>query len=123
MESERELGKVVVAPEVLLTIVRQTALETEGVARLYGKWPEHLGKLLGIHTAAEGIGIQIEGDVLTIDIHIVAKADAQMLQLGRSLQQAIARAIHELVGLEVKAVNVHIEDVELEPEAGPTAGS
>jgi uncharacterized alkaline shock family protein YloU len=39
-----------------------------------------------------------------------------MLQLGKALQTAIARAIEDLAGLVVKEVNVHIEDVELEDE-------
>jgi uncharacterized alkaline shock family protein YloU len=39
MEAEKKLGKVTLAPEVLLTIVEQAVLETDGVSRLYGKWP------------------------------------------------------------------------------------
>jgi uncharacterized alkaline shock family protein YloU len=118
MESESKLGKVMVAPEVLLTVVRQTTLSIDGVVELYGTWPENIGKLLGIHTAAEGIAIQIEDDALLVDVHIIARPDAQMVQLGRALQEAICRSVEDIVGLDVEAVNVHIEDVdtELEPE-------
>jgi len=51
-----------------------------------------------------------------VDIHIIAGAQAQMLELGRALQEGIRRAVNDLVGLSVKAVNVHIEDIELETE-------
>ena len=117
MQADSRLGKVTVAPEVLLTIVQQTVLSTDGVVRLYGKWPENIGKLLGIQTAKEGIGVQIENDALIVDVHIVAEVDTQMLKLGRTLQDEICRSIKDIVGLEIKAVNIHIEDVDVSLES------
>ena len=117
MQAESKLGHVMVAPEVLLTIIQKTALSTPGVARLYSSWPESIGVLLGIRSVAEGLAVEVVDDTLVVDIHIVAAPQAQMLALGRTLQEEIRRAIQELVGLSVKEVNVHIEDVELEPAA------
>jgi uncharacterized alkaline shock family protein YloU len=34
-----------------------------------------------------------------------------MLQLGRRVQIEITRAIEEMLGMQVREVNVHIEDV------------
>lgn len=116
MEAESKLGTVTIAPEVLLTIVRQTALSVDGVVRLHGKWPENIGQLLGIQTAAEGIAVHIEEGALIIDVHIVARPDAQMVALGRELQEAICRSIEDIAGLDINAINVHIEDVDIEPE-------
>jgi uncharacterized alkaline shock family protein YloU len=115
MQAESKLGRVTVAPEVLLTIIQKTVLSVDGVARLYSTWPENIGKLLGIRSVAEGLAVEVQGDTLVVDVHVVAGAQAQMLQLGRVIQDAIRRAIEDLVGLSVKGVNVHIEDVELEP--------
>jgi uncharacterized alkaline shock family protein YloU len=41
-----------------------------------------------------------------------------MLQLGKRIQAEVTRAIEEMVGMKVKEVNVHIEDVYYAP---PTA--
>lgn len=117
MHAEKNMGRVTIAPEVLLTIVEEAVLSTDGVARLHGKWPEQIGKWLGIQTAKEGIAVRIEDDQLIVDVHIIAKPDAQMLNLGRAIQSAVARSIHELAGLKVKEVNVHFEDVEVETDA------
>ena len=46
----------------------------------------------------------------------MADPEAQMLELGRRLQQAICRSVEEIVGLDVRAVNIHIEDVDTGPE-------
>jgi len=116
MQSESKLGRVTVAPEVLLTIIQKTVLSVDGVARLYSTFPENIGKLLGIRSVAEGLAVEVEGDTLVVDVHVVAGSQAQMLQLGRAIQDDIRRAIEDIVGLSVKAVNVHIEDVELESE-------
>jgi uncharacterized alkaline shock family protein YloU len=112
MQSESSVGKVVMAPEVLLTIVRETVLSTEGVLRLHSTWPTNIGRLLGVNSATQGISIHVQGEALTIDVHIVARIDAQMLTLGRTLQSAVARSIQDIAGLNIEAINVHIEDVD-----------
>jgi uncharacterized alkaline shock family protein YloU len=37
-----------------------------------------------------------------------------LLQMGRQLQCQVTRAIKDIVGMEVREVNVHIEDVATE---------
>lgn len=107
---EENLGNVTVAPEVLLSLVRLTALATPGVARLYAGMPTSVHRLFSGKTA-EGIKIEIEDHTVAIDLYVVAKPDAQMLTLGQTLQREINRAIHDVVGMPVKEINVHIEDV------------
>jgi uncharacterized alkaline shock family protein YloU len=123
MEADSKLGRVIVAPEVLLTIVRQTVLSSEGVTRLHRTWPENIGKFLGIQSVAEGMRVQIADEALIVDVHVVADPEAQMLDLGRRLQHAICRSIEDIVGLDVRAVNIHIEEVDagLDEEPPPAA--
>ncbi|MBI4791097.1 MAG: Asp23/Gls24 family envelope stress response protein [Chloroflexi bacterium] len=107
---DENLGSVSVAPEVLLDVVRLTALATQGVARLSNHHPSSFSRLF-TGKAAEGIRLQIEDSAVSIDLFIVAEPEAQMLQLGQTLQREISRAIHDLVGMPVKEINVRIEDV------------
>ncbi len=107
---EENLGTVTVAPEVLLSLVRLTALATPGVARLAPTFQGGVKRLFG-GKAAEGIEIEIEDHTVSIDVYIVAEPDAQMLHLGQTLQREITRAIHDGIGMPVKEINIHIEDV------------
>jgi len=107
---EDNLGSVTVAPEVLLSLVRLTALATPGVARLYAGMPTGVRRLFS-GKAAEGIKIEIEDHTVAIDLYIVAEPDAQMLILGQTLQHEINRAINDVVGMPVKEINIHIEDI------------
>ncbi len=107
---EESQGSVTVAPEVLLDIVRLTALGTPGVARLSPRNPNSFRRLFS-GKAAEGIRVEIEDTTVSIDLYIVAEPDAQMLQLGQTLQREISRAISDVVGMPVKEINIRIEDV------------
>lgn len=107
---EENLGAITIAPEVLIDIVRLTALATPGVARLAPNYPNSVRRLLSAK-ASQGIRIDIEDDSVSVDLYIVAEPDTQMLALGQTLQREISRAIQNVVGMPVKQVNIHIEDV------------
>ena len=109
---EDQLGRIIVAPEVLATIARLTALGTPGVARMGANWVREVGHLLG-HTIGDGgVDISVEDQAVTADLYIVAQHGVNLLDLGRELQANITRALEEIVGLKVWSVNVHILDVE-----------
>jgi len=113
---EEKLGKVTIAPNVLVTIAKLTTLSTPGVARMSPRWASGVGRLLGRGAVGDGVRIQLEDDAVIVDLHIVARHDANMLSLGRTIQAEVARAIQDMVGMEVKEVNVYIQDVEFGPE-------
>ena len=109
-------GKVTIAPSVLTTIVRLTALEQEGVHRL-APVPRPMRGLLTGSRADEGILLGVGDDGVSLELHVVAKANANMLRLGDMLQTEVTRAIEEMVGLPVKSIDVYIDDVFLPTDA------
>jgi uncharacterized alkaline shock family protein YloU len=110
---EENRGKVTIAPNVLVTIVQKTAASVEGVARLSENVPG-VQRLLGLHTTAEGVRVVVAGNEVKADVYLVARRGFDLLQVGRRLQQKVARAIEDIVGMEVAEVNVHIEDIATE---------
>ena len=109
-------GKVTIAPSVLTTIVRLTALEQEGVHRL-APVPRPMRGLLTGSRADEGILLGVGDDGVFLELHVVAEANANMLRLGDTLQTEVTRAIEEMVGLPVKSIDVYIDDVFLPTDA------
>lgn len=109
-----KLGKVTIAPGVLLTIVRLTALSVPGVTRMSGNLTGSVNRFLGRAHVDEGVSLLVEDDMVTVDLHIVVDAEANMLKVGRNIQSEVARAISDMVGMGVKQVNVHIENVDVE---------
>ncbi len=106
MEEIPALGRITVDPEVLETIARLTALAVPGVVRIAPGPPKT--RWLG---GKEGVRITLQDGKVLVDLYIVVESGYNMLALGRQVQAEVTRAIQDLVGLEVEAVNVYIEDV------------
>ena len=112
---EEKLGKVIIAPNVLVTIARLTALSTAGVVRMSPGWTDSVGRLLRRRGPGEGVKIEVEDDTVSVDLYMVVEQDVNMLELSQEVQAEVSRAIHDMVGMEVKEVNIHIQDVEIPP--------
>src|SRR5512139_1650154 len=105
-------GKVTIAPAVLTSIVRLTALEQPGVHRLAAT-PRNVRGLLTGSKVDEGILLAVIDGAVHVELHVVAEADANMLKLGETLQSEVTRAVEEMVGMPVESVDVYIDDVVL----------
>ena len=106
METMTIPGAVTVEPEVLETIVRFTALNVPGVVRLA---ETDVDRLLGI--SGKSVVVDVRDGKLYADLHVIAGPDISLLRLGRAVQFEVTRAIQNMIGMLVDAVNVHIEDV------------
>jgi uncharacterized alkaline shock family protein YloU len=115
---DENLGKVTIAPNVLVTIVQKTTASEPGVAQLYDSIPG-VKRLLGLHTVGRGVEVTVTDNQVAVDVYLIARRAVDLLQMGRSLQKEITRAIQDIVGMEVREVNIHIEDIatELSPDA------
>lgn len=111
---DENLGKVTIAPNVLVTIVQKTASSVPGVAHLSDSVPG-VKRLLGLHTVGRGVEVDVLEDQVTVEVYLVAKRNVDLLQMGREVQREVTRAIEQIVGMQVSAVNVHIEDIAAEP--------
>lgn len=105
MEDRPRSGKISIAPEVLETIARLTALAVPGVARLVS--PPGVRRLLG----RNGVKIDVVDKSVRIELHIVTEPGVSMLRIGHQVQAEVTRAIQDLVGMEAEAVDVYVEDV------------
>jgi uncharacterized alkaline shock family protein YloU len=112
------IGKTTIAPEVLLTIARLTTLDIAGVSRM-SPVPGGVNRLFN-RGISEGVRIDIrEDDTVFADLFVILQKDVNIRDVSREIQHKVARAISEMVGMQVGRVNVHIEDIDypMEPEA------
>lgn len=108
---EERLGKVTIAPQVLLTIARLTTLAVPGVACMGPTLVGDLSRWLRRQRLNEGIDVRVEDDIVYIDLYIIAEPNVNLLELGRQIQHDVARAIHHMLGMHVGEVNIHVQDV------------
>ena len=106
--TEDSIGRIEVAPEVIATIAYHATLSVPGVART-GVPPSGLFRRATVRH--EGVVLSYEAHRLVFDIYVWLKADVNMMETSRTLQQAVFEAMDQMVGVPVEAVNVHVENV------------
>ena len=112
-------GKTTVSPDVLLTIARLSALSVPGVSRM-ARVPGGVNRLFkrGI---GDGVRIEIKDNVVTANLYLILKQHVNIREVSRNVQHQVARALQEMVGMDIGGMEIHIEDIDMdeEPEAKP----
>jgi uncharacterized alkaline shock family protein YloU len=102
----RSPGQTTVAPDVLLSIARLTALGVAGVQAM-GKAPLWKRET---HTA-DGVRLQIVDGVVDLDLYLILEKDTNLRQVARDVQEAVTLAVSKMIGMQPGHINVHIEDI------------
>ncbi len=111
----RPPGKTTIAPDVLVTIARLSAISVPGVSRMAGV-PGGVNRVFK-HGINNGVRILVENNTVYADLFVILRRDVNVRDVSRSIQHQISRAISEMVGMDVGKVNVHIEDIDYSPES------
>jgi uncharacterized alkaline shock family protein YloU len=107
---DRAPGTTTMAPGVLVTLARLTALAVPGVAGLAAT-PRGVNRFLR-RSSGEGVRIEVEGDSVCVDLYLILDQDTNVREVSRKVQAEVARAIEDMIGMEVQRVDIHIEDIE-----------
>jgi uncharacterized alkaline shock family protein YloU len=104
--------KTTIAPDVLVTIARLSALSVPGVSRM-ANVSGGVNRLFkrGVH---DGVRIEVEDNVVVVDLHLILKKDVNIREVSRNVQEQVARALQDMVGMEIGSVEVHIENMDYE---------
>lgn len=100
---------VTISPEVIRTVVRNTALATPGVLALVE--PEREGRTFGVRQALRGVDVQMVDGHALVTLRVVAATDVALQVLSEQLRQSVAAVVEEVTGIHVASVDVIIEDV------------
>ena len=105
-------GKTTISIDVILTIARLTTLDVPGVSRM-SRIPSRRFRSMLLHRQTEdGLHIEVENDTVYAEIYVILESDVNIREVGRNIQTAVARAITEMIGMQVGLINVHVEDID-----------
>lgn len=99
----QSMGRITIAQQVLDTIAQLTTLNVPGVARL--------GTRASLRRGGDGVRVEVDDHKVNVEVYVVVTPDANMRDVGKTIQTEIARAMQDIVGMDVATVNVHIQDV------------
>ena len=108
--SDSKNGKITVAPDVLVDIARMSALSVRGVSRM-AHVTGGVNRLFkcGI---SDGVRIEVEDNTIVASLYLILKPDINIREVSRNVQQQVARALQEMVGMDVAEIEIHIEDID-----------
>jgi uncharacterized alkaline shock family protein YloU len=117
MTDPYQQGKTTVSPDVLVTIARLSALSVPGVSRM-AQVPGGVNRLFkrGI---GDGVRIEVEDNIVVANLYLILKQHVNLREVSRNVQHQVARALQEMVGMEIGEIEIHIEDIDEDEEAGP----
>jgi uncharacterized alkaline shock family protein YloU len=68
-------------------------------------------RLLGREVPRQGVALTVKDNTLSADLYIVVATGTDIVAVGKSVQEEVASAIQEMIGMQVREVNVYIQDV------------
>ncbi len=109
-------GKTTIDDGVVAKIAGIAAREIQGVYALGGGAARVVGAIrnvLNTTDLAQGINVEVGETQVAVDVTIVAEYPVSLQRVAQEVRESIAKAMHELVGMEVAEVNVTVNDVHI----------
>ena len=104
--------KTTIAPDVLITIARLSALSVPGVSRM-AQVTGGVNRLFK-RGLQDGVRIEVRDNVIAADLYLILKRDMNIREVSRNVQGQVARALQEMVGMDIGKIEIHIEDIDYE---------
>ncbi|MDD5676654.1 MAG: Asp23/Gls24 family envelope stress response protein [Kiritimatiellae bacterium] len=121
-EDGTELGAIRVHNSVIAAIARLAALKVPGVVDMSGSFAEGLASMVGKASFDRGIKVDMDGQKLNLDLHIVIAFGVRIPQVAWRIQNDVRKAIEDMTGKKVGLINVIVQGVRLPDPAGINSG-
>lgn len=105
-------GTTTIAPSVLVTIAKMTALGVPGVVGV-ATVPGGVDRWFRRGTAS-GVRIEVVDNAVSVDLYLILANGTKVRDVSHQVQTEVARAIEDMVGMQVDRIDIHIEDIAFE---------
>jgi len=122
-EEGSDLGAIMVHQGVIAVIARIAALKVPGVFEMSGSFTDGLASMISRNSGERGVRVDMQGQKVNLDVNIVIKYGANIPQVAWAVQNEVRRAIEEMTGKKVGAVNVLVQGVRMSSENSEQGGS
>ena len=113
---DETIGNVKISVDVVAKIARIAATEIEGVSAMYKSVVGGVAQKLGKKNSAQGVKVEITEDLTNIDMYLVVDYGVKIPELAWNVQEKVKENVESMTGLNVAAVNIHIEGINFETD-------
>ncbi|PTQ56394.1 MAG: putative alkaline-shock protein [Candidatus Carbobacillus altaicus] len=109
-----ELGTLTVDETVLARVSGAAAMEVFGIVGMASKQAlrDGLSELLGMENLAKGVYVTLTPEGAIIDMHVVVRYGTKISEVAKNVQARVHYVLSQTLGIDVQAVNVHVENVQ-----------
>lgn len=110
-EEMEEAGRedlVRVSDEVIMTIAGTALAEVKGVASTPAGF---VGGLFSRKGPAKGVKVETDGNTVSLDVTVTVEYGSRIPDVAAEIQTTLRRAIEEMTGKFVRAVNVTVQGI------------
>lgn len=106
-----ETGNVNISEEVVSIIASIAASEVKGVADMGNTLSGGLAELLGKKNLSKGVKVTLSEKSVLLDLSIIAEYGTKIPDVAWKVQEKVKSEVEAMTGLEVKAVNISVDGV------------
>lgn len=114
-------GHVSISNDVVATIAAIAAKSVSGVADMIGSISGGFAEFLGKKNPAKGVKVTINDRDVKIDMFIIVEYGVKIPDVAWEIQDKTKSEVESMTGLNVTAVNVNVEGVDVTEKAEETA--
>jgi uncharacterized alkaline shock family protein YloU len=72
----------------------------------------------GVH---DGVRLEVKDNTVFANLYLILKGDVNIRDVSRNVQGQVARALQEMVGMDIGEIEIHIEDIDYEEHEARSA--
>ena len=112
--TENETGSIIISNNVIANAAGIIATSCYGVVGMaFRNTKDGIVSLLKPSNLSRGIKVSIEDNEITVDMYIVVQYGVNINAICESIMHGVKYRLSEIIGLDVKAVNVFVESIRL----------
>ena len=112
VKTDTKYGSIFISKNVIANAAGRIATSCYGVVGMAVRSPKDgIVNLLKPSNIAKGINVTIDENEITVDMYIVVQYGVNINAICESIMHGVKYRLTELIGMDVKAVNVFVESI------------
>lgn len=112
IKNEIDMGIVKISDEVVGVIAGLATTEIKGMVGMSASLVGGITQILsGKKNLSKGVKVTVGENSAAIDLYVVVEYGVRIPDVALEVQENVKKAVESMTGLEVSAVNVHVQNV------------
>ncbi len=108
-------GNITIMEEVIANVAGMAAIENYGIVGMASRnASDGLWQMLGRDNLRKGVQVEMVDEQVVVDLYVMSQYGVSINAVAENAIHNIAYRIQDTTGLEVAAVNVHVEGIHVQ---------